>query len=195
VNKLMGFFELKELGLPTVKFCEYNGDIKLDPRLLWTVRTAVYKGNDLNLPRAVGVTAEEAERIAREFYSRLQNKGIVIYYPYFIAEKSGTLEVSNTRIVIEAVEGDLWRLVTEGERNVTIIIGEGGKLIKGQEDFLDSTELDDILQHISVIRLKFRDLLFEGKSILLEWSFAYNTDTNRRPLNGKYLVFYEIRAV
>ena len=54
----------------------------------------------------------------------MQNRGIVTYYPYFIAEKSGTLEISNTRIVIEAVEGDLWRLVTEGERDVTIMIAE-----------------------------------------------------------------------
>lgn len=55
----------------------------------------------------MGVTAKEAEVVAQEFYRQLQNRGIVIYYPYFIVEKSGTLEISNTRIVIEAVKRDL----------------------------------------------------------------------------------------
>jgi hypothetical protein len=85
--------------------------------------------------------------------------------------------------------------VSEGERDVTIMIVGNKESIEGKKDFLGNKELDDILRYVPLIRSQFRDLLFEGKSILLEWSFAYNTDVNHRPLNGKYLVFYEIRTI
>ena len=44
MNKLMGFFELKDLNLPTIPWKEYKKGMKLDSSLLWTVRSAVYRG-------------------------------------------------------------------------------------------------------------------------------------------------------
>lgn len=195
INKLMGFFELKELGIPTIPFKEFDLKTDLSPDFLWTIRVAIYKGDDLNLPRAVGVTADEGMRKGREYYQKYKDKGIVIYYPYFIAEKSGTLEISNSRIIIEAVDGDLWNLVTEGKRNITVIIDQKGKVVYGEQYFLKDDELVKILEHVAIIQTRYREMLAAGKSILLEWSFAYKTDVNRYPIDEKYLVFYEIRSI
>ena len=63
MNKLDGFYQLKTLTLPTVDWVEYKGQ-SLDRDILWTVRSAVFSGDDFNLPRAVGVSADEAERFA-----------------------------------------------------------------------------------------------------------------------------------
>ena len=60
MNKLLGFYELKDSVLPTIPWKEFNKEVKLDSNILWTVRSAVYRGEDLNLPRAVGVNALDA---------------------------------------------------------------------------------------------------------------------------------------
>ena len=81
MNKLMGFFELRDSGLPTIPWREYTGTEVLQPDLLWTVRSAVYRGADQNLPRVVGVTAEEAETFARDLHDRQKDAGMGGYYP------------------------------------------------------------------------------------------------------------------
>ena len=73
MNKLMGFFELKDLDIPTIPWREYDMGIKLDSRILWTIRTAIFRGDDLNLPRKVGVDSDEAELFAKETKMRLQD--------------------------------------------------------------------------------------------------------------------------
>lgn len=59
MNKLMGFYELKNMQLPSIPWAEYTGNEPFSEQLLWTVRSAVFHGDDLNLPRIVGVTAKE----------------------------------------------------------------------------------------------------------------------------------------
>ena len=122
MNKYMGFYELKALNIPSVQWKLFADDTVLDDRLLWTVRVATAAGDDMNLPRAVGVVSEEARMKGREFLLEYGKKGIVIYYPYFIAEKSGVLDINSRRLVIEAVDRDLWNLVTHGRKDVTIIV-------------------------------------------------------------------------
>jgi len=195
MNKLMGFYELKNSSLPTVKWQEYHEDSILDENLLWTVRTAVIKGDDLNLPRLVGENSFIAREFANKISRDINNKGIVIYYPYFIAQKSGTLNVFSDHTVIEAVNNDLWNLVTYSEREVTIIIDSGKASYDGNEEFLSMDELAEITSYIKDIRYRFKDFIFEGKSVLLEWSFAYNCDINKNKIGDKYLVFYEARIV
>ena len=63
MNKLMGFLELKDSDLPAVPWKEFNDKVSFDEKLLWTVRTAVEKGEDLNLPRVVGVDAKDVMRV------------------------------------------------------------------------------------------------------------------------------------
>lgn len=83
MNKLLGFYELKNSMLPTIPWKEYKMDTVLDSDILWTVRTAVYKGEDLNLPRSVGTTAEAAIEFAKSTFQRYGKNGMIIYYPYF----------------------------------------------------------------------------------------------------------------
>jgi len=195
MNKLMGFFELRDSELPTIPWREYTGTEVLRPDLLWTVRSAVYQGGDQNLPRKVGVTAEEAEIFARGLCSRMKDTGMVVYYPYFIANKSGTLNVFQDRAIIEAVPRDLWNLVTYSDRAVTYEFSEEGVAVDGDRAFLLEEELAQIMRGLPTIRKNFRDELLEGKSVLLEWSLAQNSDVDRRPVGEEFLVFYEMRTV
>ena len=195
MNKLLGFYELKDSMLPTIPWKEYKMDTVLDPDILWTVRTAVHRGEDLNLPRCIGTTAEDAIKFAKSVSQRYGNNGMVIYYPYFLAEKSGTLNVFNDKIVIEAVKDDLWNLVTYSKKDVTIILDKNENEYIGNKEFLECEELDEILSYVKEVKRLFRDELIEGKSILLEWSYAYNCDIEKNRKGNRYLVFYEVRTV
>ncbi|WP_352400131.1 hypothetical protein [Anaerotignum sp.] len=195
MNKLMGFYELNNMNLPSIPWREYSKDVVLDDKLLWTIRSAVYQGNDLNLPRLVGITSFEAKVFADSLLDRLGGNGIVIYYPFFIAKKSGNLNVFSDAVVIEAVKDDLWNLVTHAKVDVTIQINEDGEFQKGNAEFLTEDEKNNLLIYVGEIRKLFRDDLFEGKSILLEWSFAQNSSIDKMPIGKEYLVFYEARTV
>lgn len=198
MNKYMGFYELKNINIPTVPWQQFEPGTKPDPGLLWTVRTAVESGGDTSLPRAVGVTAAEAEKSGGQFLKHYDGKGIVIYYPYFIAEKSGVIDITGDRTVIEAVDRDLWNLVTDGRRDVTVIVPKDescGIRFIGNRSFLSDAELSELLKYSSVIRGRFREEISEGRSIIAEWSYAYNTDVDNKPVGDRYLVFYELRSV
>ena len=121
--------------------------------------------------------------------------GMVIYYPYFVAEKSGTLNVFSNKVVIEAVKEDLWNLVTYSKRDVTIIETDDGREYDGDKDFLKADEIDQITSYVHEVKRMFRDDLLEGKSVFLEWSYAYNCDIKKRRTGNRYLVFYEVRTV
>lgn len=195
MNKLMGFYELQAANLPAIPWREYTGENKLSKEILWTVRTAVFSGNDLNLPRLVGVTSDEATVFANKLFHELGKKGIVIYYPYFIAKKSGTLNVYKESVVIEAVKDDLWNLVTFSDREITIRMNQNSTQYDGNVDFLSRKEQDALLDHIPLIRKLFRDEMTAGESILIEWSYAYNCNLQRQTVGEEYLVFYEMRTV
>lgn len=196
MNKLMGFLELKEMRLPSIPWKRYTGEEELSDNVLWTVRSAVYRGDDLNLPRSVGKNAEESKKFADGLIKKLNDSGIVIYYPYFVAKKSGTLEVRNGSVVIEAVKDDLWNMVTGSDREVTIIFRNGreGERV-GNKEFLTRDEQEEILKYVPEIRKLFRDDLLEGKAALLEWSYAVSCDAEKNPTGDEYLVFYEARTV
>jgi len=195
MNKLMGFLELREMSLPSIPWKRYEKGILLDNSYLWTIRSAVYRGNDLNLPRLVGAKSEESQIFADNLLSKLGNNGMVIYYPYFIANKSGTLEVRRDSIVIEAVEKDLWNLVTLSDREVTIIIKENEIKRIGNQNFLSDKEINYIRKYVPEMKKIFRDDLLEGKSALFEWSFANSCNKDKCPIGDEYLVFYEARTI
>lgn len=195
MNKLMGFFELQKSDIPTIPWKEFRNDTKLDDSILWTIRTAVLAGNDLNLPRSVGENAKTSSMFAIETMRKLGDNGMVIYYPYFVAKKSGTLNIYNDRIVIEAVNDDLWNLVTYSDREVTIRITGDVIVYNGNDNFISQCELNEIMSHVPKIKAMFRDYLIEGKSVLLEWSYAFNCDKDKNLIGDQYLVFYEARTV
>lgn len=180
MNKLMGFLELKEMSLPSIPWKQYTGNEKLDEKYLWTIRSAVYRGEDLNLPRLVGEDAENATKFAENLLYKLGNNGMVIFYPYFIANKSGTLEVKRNSVIIEAVKEDLWNLVTYSDHEVTIIYHDNQEPeYMGNKNFLKTNEEEQLLKYVPEIRKLFKDDLLEGKSALLEWSFAVSCDVNK----------------
>lgn len=195
MNKLLGFYELKDSLLPTIPWKEYDANTKLDSQILWTVRTAVHRGEDLNLPRSVGVDADAAGEFALKTAKRLGDNGMVIYYPYFLAEKSGTLNVFRDKVVIEAVKDDLWNLVTYLDKEVSIIIRNEEIECIGNQEFMKKSEIDELQSYVKEIKRMFRDDLTEGKSILLEWSYAYKCDRQKNRIGERYLVFYEARTV
>ena len=196
MNKLMGFLELKEMRLPSIPWKQYTGTEEFGDRSLWTIRSAIYRGDDLNLPRSVGKNAAESKKFADELLRKIKDNGIVIYYPYFIAKKSGTLEVRNGSVVIEAVKEDLWNLVSRSDREVTVIFrNDKEREYIGNEGFLTQKEQEEILKHVPEIRKLFRDDLLEGNAALLEWSYAVSCDSNKNETGDEYLVFYEARTV
>lgn len=195
MNKLLGFYELRQSSLPAIPWKEFQYNTELNNNKLWTIRSAVFRGADLNLPRKVGCSGIEGMKFATKLKRTLGDNGIVIYYPYFVAKKSGTLNIYNNRIVIEGVKDDLWNLVTFSKRDVTIIFEEDSAYIDGDEHFLNNQEIDEILSYIPRIRHMFRGYLLEGKSVLIEWSFARECDIDKNEVGNNYLVFYEARTV
>lgn len=195
MNKLMGFYELKDMNIPSVPWKTYTKSTTLNPDILWSVRTAVFRGDDLNLPRKIGVDSEDAKTFADKMLRELDGKGMVVYYPYFIANKSGTLNVFSDKVVIEAVKDDLWNLVTYSDRAVTVIVDSNGKEEIGEKGFLSEEQFDTILKYVNAVKRSFKDDLIEGKSALLEWSFANKCDKEKKPVEDEFLVFYEARTV
>jgi len=195
MNKLEGFYELKKSNLPTVPWQKYDKDTVLDNNILWTIRSAVAKGNDLNLPRKIGVSASEAYEFAQALLKELSSDDMVIYYPYFVAIKSGVIDVSYNRTVIEAVNKDLWNLVTNNNKDVTIIFKEDDLEFFGDENFLSQEEMFELIKYSNNVKKLYRDFINSGKSVFLEWSYSQKADKDGNPIGDKKLVFYEIRTV
>ena len=57
---------------------EYSEDTEFNENNLWTVRTAILSGNDISLPRAVGVTAEEAKKVAEKIRHTYGDNAMII---------------------------------------------------------------------------------------------------------------------
>lgn len=192
----MGFFELKASSLPSVPWQEYMGTEVLSDDKLWTIRTAVYEGKDIGLPRYVGISGSEATIKIKELYKKYKGIGMIVYYPFFVAVKSGTLSIEKNRVVIEAVTGNLWHLVNESKIDVTLMKDNNKDWVKkGNAQFLSEDEIEAIEKYVAGIRSKYRDEMIEGKTILLEWSFAFDGDIAGQPLGDVYLIFYEIRSI
>lgn len=195
MNKLQGFYALKRTNLPTVTWNKYNQDVILDSAFLWTIRTAVMEGEDLNLPRMIGATAKEAMEFARELSLTLKPEDMIIYYPFFIAQKSGVLDISKYRVVIEGVKDDLWNLVTHNKTDLTMIFEGENISVKGDESFLSQAELLELTDCCITVKRQFGREIEEGKSVLLEWSYACKSDLKKQPVGEPSLLFYEIRTV
>lgn len=195
MNKLQGFYVLQNSNLPSVPWKKYYGNDEFDPNILWTVRSAVKDGDDFHLPRKVGVSANEAKEFASELYKKLGTEDMVIFYPYFIALKSGVIDITNKRVVIEAVKNDLWNLVTNNKTDVTIIFEADDLRIIGDEYFLSQDELVTLIEYCKLIKKKFSQEINIGKNVILEWSFANKSNISKQAIGDTKLVFYEIRTV
>ncbi|NLN86361.1 MAG: hypothetical protein GX133_01950 [Syntrophomonadaceae bacterium] len=197
MNKLEGFYELNKMNVPSVPWQQFTGEETLDANLLWTVRAAVETGKDFNLPRAIGVTAEEAIAKGKEFLADLAEHDLVIYYPYFMAIKSGVIDIQEHRTIIEAVDKDLWNLTTRGHKDLTIIINHlnDDYSTYGNSSFLEEAEVKELLKYAARIRSAHRNAIFANSSVLVEWCYAVNTNAKREMVGEKHLMFMECRTI
>lgn len=195
MNKLEGLYELKKMNIPTIDWKCYNYGTKLDDRYLWTIRTAVYAGYDLSLPRLFGKDAATSQKFADKVLKEIGDRGIVIYYPYLIAEKSGNLQFSKSRTVIEAVEGDLSNLLDGRRVDVTYIWDDNKCQVIGNGLFLDYKEQEEILSYVAYLRRKYSNLMIMGNEMQLEFSFAYNCSKRGERVGERKLVFFEVRTI
>ena len=62
-------------------------------------------------------------------------------------------------------------------------------------EFLTEDEEKKLLKHVPEIRKLFRNDLLQGKSALLEWSYAMSCNAQKEPVGKEYLVFYEARTI
>jgi hypothetical protein len=143
----------------------------------------------------VGVSSSEAIEFANAVKQKLGDNALIIYYPYFVADKSGTLLVSPSGFIIEAVNKDLWNLVSNNDRDITYAYENGQLQITGNKYFLSTKEIEELNLVERRVRGSFRDSLLEGKSILLEWSYAVESSPTKEKIGKPYLVFYECRTV
>ncbi|MEQ8237143.1 MAG: hypothetical protein ABRQ23_10210 [Syntrophomonadaceae bacterium] len=197
MNKLQGFYEMERMGIPVVPWKPFTGNEALDPELLWSVRVAVQSGYDFNLPRAIGVTADQALVKGRKFLAKLSPQDLVVYYPYFIALKSGILEIQADQTIIEAVNQDLWNLTTLGKKDVTLMINRqnGTVTCHGQADFLTEAEIDELLYYAQKIRRSHRQYIYAQNSLILEWHYALHTNVHGDSIGEKFLVFTECKSI
>ena len=196
INKLLGFYELRSTSLPKINWQEFDPEKStFDSQVLWSVRCATIAGQDFNLPRLIGAKAKEAREFALEQYARSKDNGLVLYYPYFIAEKSGTLLVEERKIIIEGVTGDLWNLVTYNRREVTIIFADETIKYHGNKDLLTEKEVLELKAQALYVRAHFHKELSTEQGLLLEWSYAFKADIDAKPVGESQLLFYEIRTI
>lgn len=195
MNKFEGLYELKRLNIPTIDWRIYEPETKLDANYLWTIRMAVYRGSDLSLPHLFGQNAMISEKFAMQLLKQINGRGIVIYYPYLIADKSGNLQIGDSRIIIEAVEGDLSNLLTGGRVDVTYIWENNEQKIIGNQDFLNLNERKQIKSYVGYLRRKYSEVFRGGKELQLEFSFVFESSKTGEKRGERKLVFFEIRTV
>lgn len=197
MNKLFGFFELKEVPIPSIDWKEFKSGTVLDDSKLWTIRTAKVSGSDTSLPRMVGKSAKECMKFAEDLLKRYGNNLFVVYYPFFGAVKSGTMLVGKDSTTIEATNEDLWNLVDLHILDLSVRVSSSGKIRVGVGDssFFTEDEWRQLIRCSEKVRTYFNKAIRANELVLLEWSFAKDTDVVGNNVGEEYLVFYEAKTV
>lgn len=197
MNKLFGFFELKEVSIPSIDWKEFKIGTVLDDSKLWTIRTAKVSGSDTSLPRMVGRSAKECMEFSEDLLKRYGNNLFVVYYPFFGAVKSGTMLVGKDSTTIEATNEDLWNLVDHHILDLSARVSSSGKIRVGIGDssFFTEDEWKQLIRCSEKVRTYFNKAIRANELVLLEWSFAKDTDVVGNNVGEEYLVFYEAKTV
>lgn len=216
INKLLGFYELKSSGLPHPNFKIYDNtdNINCDKPILYTVRTAVYRGGDISLPRAVGVDGPTAKAKAVEILRQLGDNAQIYVAPYFIATKSGTMLIGPDTLIVEACWEDLWNLVDhhkidgyydgwyhETKKDAEVLMpGEAVTPTRMSSNAIEgnilTTELvEDLKKYVERLRRIYRNELLCNNLIYLEWSCACESSLDKVPLSEPELVFFELKII
>ncbi len=181
MNKLEGILKLEELGLPHKKWqiVKKAEELNLNKKTTcgWCIRSCLSNGtgkNELALPFAAYVRAEEIPEIIKKFQKKLEGGGIFVVYPAWRFKKSGNLMLLEYSLIIEAVEGFV-RDLADGKRvdvhyqypmyDDKIFVG--GLEISGNKNLLSDEERASLLGYAKKIPYK---------NVVLEWS--YDTEDN-----------------
>ena len=195
MNKLAGMYELRKLNIPSVDWKLFQEDTVLSENRLWTIRTAVFQGADLHLPRLFGQNARDSMEFARKCLNEMNGRGIVIYYPYLHAVKSGVIQFGLSNTCLEVVSGDIKNLLDGGDPEASYYRKNTGWISERNADLYNREELEELFRYAEYCRRYFRNVLLESREIQMEFSYAYDVDTDHRKAGETRLVFFEVRGV
>lgn len=192
---LQNCYILDYLDLPTIPWAPCRTTEALDDTILWTVKNEPYSFNDGKIYGRIGVTSNEAMHYIKSQYQDLGNRRMLIYYPYFTAAKSGTIDLSYDRIVIEAVEGKIENLKKKHRVDETIIFREEEIEILGDEAFLTKEETLHLIDYAKQLRNRCQNDIAFGRNIIVYWSIVQETRKNMIPRDDQKLLFHQIKVL
>ncbi len=197
MNKYIGLLTLKEYRFPTINWKCFNQDTLLDASFLWTIRLAAYyDSNDFGLPCYLGMKSDDAICKGLDLYrSYDMSEYIIMCYPYFVAIKSGTIDLRQDYDVIEVVFGNCTELTRNNNVDLTMIFKDNGYNTIGDDTILDEDEINLLYRYMKLAKYRFRDESLNGCIIILEWSFGYDVDANGIRKSENFLIFNEMRVI
>lgn len=194
MNRIQDYYVLNCLDLPTIPWKEYYYSSRLDKDILWTIKSETRNDTSENLPRKIGVTAQEAKEFGVELYKDLKKDQMIFYYPYFCAVKSGIIDINNDRIVIESAKDDIDNLVKKNNVDVTLIFREDDVEIHGDKDFLTQEEIIQLIDQAVKIKKQCAKDINDGKNLLFHWTYACYTSVDKKPMGKKNLMFFKVKV-
>jgi hypothetical protein len=130
--------------------------------------------------------------VAKAIY-RLQS--VVVEYPYFVSEICGNIKITLNRIFVEIVRYDIWNSYIDGKKDTIILTNDKFMRHIKKDDLLDETEIREILKEGKKLKTRYKKYLLDGKSIMLEWCYAIETDLLGNKKGDPYLALYDGRII
>ncbi len=192
---LQNSYILDYLDLPTIPWEPCHTTATLDDSILWTVKNEPYQPNQGKIYGRIGITSSEAKAYISSEYSNLKHKRMLIYYPYYTAVKSGTIDLSYDRIVIEAVEGKIENLKKNHRVNETIIFRQDSIEIFGDEDYMTREETLTLIDYAKQLKKRAATEIEFGKNLIFYWSIVQETKRNMIPRDETKLLFHQIKVL
>ncbi len=195
MNKLDGMYELRKANLPSVDWKEFRRGTILPDDYLWTIRTAVYKGQDIHLPRLFGKPAGVSMRFAEQCLEQMKGKGIIICYPYLQPEKSGVLQFDLRNVYLEGISGDVKKILDGDNPEVFYQWREAEFRTQGKSRLFSEQELMELYRYSQQCKRRYREILSDGSMMQLEFSYAYRVDRDHNKCEDTKLYFFEMRTI
>ncbi len=192
---LQNSYILDYLDLPTIPWEQCRTTSTLDDSILWTVKNEPYTADQGKIYGRIGITSSEAKAYISSQYENLERKRMLIYYPYYTAVKSGTIDLSYDRIVLEAVEGKIENLKKNHRVNETIIFREESIEIFGDENFMTREETLSLIDYAKQLKTRTGKELEFGKNLIVYWSIVQETKRNMIPRDKSQLLFHQIKVL
>ncbi|BBF45146.1 hypothetical protein lbkm_3905 [Lachnospiraceae bacterium KM106-2] len=195
MHVLQNSYLLSHLDLPTIPWQQGFLSTEFDQHMLWTVKNEPVSAEIGLIEGKIGVTAKEAKEFVKHQYDNLGEKRVVLYYPYYTATKSGTIDLNQERSVIEAVEGKIENLSKKHRVDVTMIFRDNDLEIVGNDKFLSEDETLTLIDYCRELKSRCAADLDYGKNIILYWSIVSETKVNMIPKDKTNLIFTKLKII